>query len=115
MDTLVVIDQPPYSDWRGRESLDIGFALAAFDQNVSLFFTGPGVYWLLDRQQGEALGQKTLTRQLSAAPMFGVEQLLFDPEACRTAGLDEASLIDQAQPADDPAAMYRRYHHVITL
>lgn len=115
MDTLVVIDQPPYSDWRGRESLDIGFALAAFDQNVSLLFTGPGVYWLLAGQQGEALGQKTLTRQLSAAPMFGIEQLLFDREACRKAGLDSARLIDHVQPTDEPAALYRQYHHVIIL
>lgn len=115
METLVVIDQPPYSDWRGRESLDVGFALAAFDQSVTLLFTGPGVYWLLADQQGDALGQKTLTRQLSAAPMFGIDQLLVDSEDCRKAGLALEQLIEQVQPVEDTRALYRQFHHVIAL
>ena len=81
MDTLVVIDQPLQRLARPGIS-GHRFALAAFDQNVSLFFTGPGVYWLLDGQNG-GFGPKA-DPAVSATPMFGVEQLLFDPEACES-------------------------------
>ena len=40
MGMLIIIDQPPYGTWAGREALDMAFSLAAFDQPASLLFTG---------------------------------------------------------------------------
>lgn len=115
MQTLIVIDQPPYSNWTGRESLDIGFALAAFDQPVSLLFTGSGVHWLLSGQDGGPLSQKTVTRQLDAAGIFGVESLLADHTSCEQAGLAAADLIEAAELVNESPAFYNRYRHVIAL
>ena len=54
METLVIISRAPYCDWTGRESLDMAFSLAAFDQPVTLLFTGEGVNWLRKAQQAAA-------------------------------------------------------------
>ena len=78
MPVLIVIDQPPYGRWDGRESLDMAFALAAFDKPVSLLFRGSGVFWLLSNQAGAAIDQKTVSSNLGAAPVFGVENLYAD-------------------------------------
>lgn len=51
MSTLIVIDQPPYGSWAGREALDMAFSLAAFDQPVTLLFCGAGVNWLRKGQE----------------------------------------------------------------
>ncbi len=72
METLVIISHAPYCDWTGRESLDMAFSLAAFDQPVTLLFTGEGVNWLRKAQQADAVQQKSVEKNLSAAPIFGV-------------------------------------------
>lgn len=75
---LFVIDRAPYGDWSGREALDMAFSAAAFDQSVALMFTGAGVHWLRDGQQPAAIEQKTASRNLSAAALFGIEALYAD-------------------------------------
>lgn len=59
---LIVIDSPPYGDWRGREALDMAFSLAAFDRPVALLFRGEGVNWLRPGQKASPS-----TRRQSAA------------------------------------------------
>ena len=66
-----MIDQPPYGTWAGREALDMAFSLAAFDQSVTLLFAGAGVNWLRKEQSAESIQQKSVVKNLSAAPIFG--------------------------------------------
>lgn len=89
MTTLIVIDQAPYGSWTGREALDMVFSLAAFDQPASLLFTGAGVNWLRKSQDASGIGQKTVEKNLSAAPVFGVEQILAEQSACERFRLGE--------------------------
>lgn len=72
---LFVIDRAPYGDWSGRETLDMALSAAAFDQSVALLFTGQGVHWLRGDQQPKRIEQKTVSRNLSAATIFGIESL----------------------------------------
>ncbi|WP_148862692.1 sulfurtransferase complex subunit TusC [Marinobacter fonticola] len=90
---LFVIDRAPYGDWSGREALDMAFSAAAFDQPVALLFTGAGVQWLRDQQQPAAIEQKTVSRNLSAASLFGIEALYADQ-----ASLDRFKLA-QSEPS----------------
>lgn len=111
MSTLIMIDQPPYSAWTGREALDMAFSLAAFDQPVSLLFTGAGVNWLRQNQEAGGIGQKSVEKNLSAAPIFGVEAVLAEHSACNTYGLDENSLIKGVTLVDADAALLANYEH----
>ena len=67
MTTLIVIDQPPYGSWAGRDALDMTFSLAAFDQPAAMLFLGAGVNWLCKGQAADAVGQKSVAKNLSAA------------------------------------------------
>ncbi|MFW5824225.1 MAG: DsrE family protein [Marinobacter sp.] len=110
---LIVIDTPPYGDWRGREALDMALSLAAFDRPVALLFRGPGVHWLRPGQEGEALGQKTVSRNLGAARMFGVTQVFAD-----RAGLDRFNVqspVPEVEPVQPDAPFYQGFTQVIQL
>ena len=111
MSTLIMIDQPPYGTWTGREALDMAFSLAAFDQPASLLFTGAGVNWLRQAQEAGSIGQKSVQKNLSAAPIFGIEAILADRSACDTYGLDESSMIDGVALVDSDSGLISDYDH----
>ncbi|EMP55461.1 DsrE family protein [Marinobacter santoriniensis NKSG1] len=113
MSTLVVIDSAPYGDWTGREALDMAFSLAAFDQPVTLLFLGAGVNWLRKGQAPEGISQKSVEKNLSAAPIFGVEGLLADGRDCEAYGLAEADLIAGVTRVDVGSDLLHQYTHTV--
>ncbi|TGN41624.1 DsrE family protein [Marinobacter confluentis] len=112
MSTLIIIDQPPYGSWEGREALDMAFSLAAFDQPVTLMFCGAGVNWLRKGQNAGKVGQKSVERNLAAAPIFGVEALLACTEACNRYGLTQTDLLDGVTVTAVGPELTSRYDHV---
>lgn len=112
MSTLIIIDQPPYGSWDGREALDMAFSLAAFDQPVSLMFCGAGVNWLRKGQDAAKVQQKSIERNLAAAPIFGVEALLADSDACGRYGLADTDLLEHAIITDFGPELTARFDHV---
>lgn len=112
---LIIIDQPPYGSWAGREALDMAFALAAFDRPVSLLFRSSGVLWLTPDQNASAISQKTVLKNLGAATVFGVEALLADTVALADFGISTAGLPAGSQPVTISPELYRQYHQVIQL
>ncbi len=115
MTLLIVIDRSPYGDWRGREALDMAFSLAAFDQPVALLFAGAGVNWLRPGQDGSALAQKTLSKQLQAAAIFGIDQLLVDRQAMDEYSLSQGQLEPAAEPVSLDAELLAGFHQVVQL
>jgi len=113
MTTLIIIDQPPYGSWAGREALDMAFALAAFDQPVSLLFSGAGVNWLRENQVTDAIGQKSVEKNLSAAPVFGIEAILADAQACKRYGLDSEDLPEGVTLTDTCASLLGGFTHTV--
>jgi len=111
MSTLIIIDQPAYGAWSGREALDMAFSLAAFDQAASLLFTGAGVTWLKQAQEPAGIDQKSVEKNLSAAPIFGIDAILADRSACNKYGLDESSLISGVTLVDADEALLGSYDH----
>lgn len=110
---LVVIDRAPYGDWQGREALDMAFSLAAFDQPVALLFRGEGVNWLRTGQDGGALGQKTVSRNLGAATMFGVAELYAEAPALARFALSETD--PEAVAVSLDSIFYRQFRQVVQL
>ena len=102
MSTLIVIDQPPYGTWAGREALDMAFSLAAFDQPVSLLFTGAGVNWLRKLQQTSEIEQKSVEKNLSAAPIFG---------ACTRYGLRLEDMVAGVAMSESNSELLHQYTH----
>ncbi|MCG2580010.1 MAG: DsrE family protein [Marinobacter sp.] len=113
MHTLIVIDQPPYGSWGGRESLDMAFSLAAFDQPVSLLFIDAGVLWLKQGQEPDGIYQKSVERNLAAASIFGVEALLAEATACHRFGLTDNNLINGVTRIENTGTTLQQYQHVV--
>lgn len=111
MNTLIVIDQPPYGTWAGREALDMAFSLAAFDQSVSILFMGAGVNWLRKTQKTGEIEQKSVEKNLSAAPVFGVENLYADAEACAQYGLALEDMVASVIMAQSTAELIQLFPH----
>ncbi|MDN6318685.1 MAG: DsrE family protein [Marinobacter sp.] len=111
MSTLIVIDQPPYGTWAGREALDMAFSLAAFDQSVSLLFMGAGVNWLRAAQQTNGIEQKSVEKNLSAAPIFGVEAMYADTLACAQYGLTPEGMVAGVTMSPNSAELMHQHTH----
>ncbi|MDK9557799.1 DsrE family protein [Marinobacter sp. M216] len=109
MAMLIIIDQPPYGGWTGREALDMAFSLAAFDQPVSLLFIGAGVNWLRTGQNTSGIEQKSVEKNLAAAPVFGIEDILADRISCERYGIAPPELADSVVLTDANAELLAQY------
>lgn len=115
MRTLIVIDRSPYTDWHGRESLDMAFALAAFDQPISLLFQEAGVNWLRSGHDAAAVGQKNVEKTLSAASLFGVEAVYADQPSIERYGIDCQAAPAPVTLVEDCAEIISAHDHVVCL
>lgn len=72
---LLILSQAPYGTPNAREALDIALTSAAFDQTVSILFSGDGT-WLLQAEQNPAdIEQKSVAQVCAALPMYDIDQL----------------------------------------
>jgi tRNA 2-thiouridine synthesizing protein C len=70
--TLIHVTTPPSPDC---EALEYALALAAFDLEVAILFTGDGLFWLQPNQEARTNGGKSPSKLLAALPMFGIDQV----------------------------------------
>lgn len=94
---LIILSQPPYSDARAKDALDIALTSAAFEQEVSLLFSQDACYLLLDQQNPQPIAQKNLSNTLKALPMYDIEQLYVDEEALRVRGISAEQVESSAE------------------
>ena len=70
--TLIHVTPPPSPDC---EALEYALALAAFDLEVAIVFSGDGLFWLQPNQSARSVGGKSPSKLLAALPMFGIENV----------------------------------------
>lgn len=113
----IVFRQPPYGSSFAREALDTAMAAAAFDQKVSLVFIGDGVWQLLANQQPQAIGQRSLEKQLATLPLYDVDRLYADAAALSQRGLHtgDLSLPVEVLDSDAIATLLRQQDVVLSF
>jgi tRNA 2-thiouridine synthesizing protein C len=114
---LVISRQAPWSGPGPREALDIVLAGGAFDLPLGMLFLDDGVFQLIARQQPAQVQQKDLAANLSALPMFGVEDLYVCSASLAERGLAHEALALPARPlaAGELSALVDRFDQVVTL
>ncbi|WP_028863212.1 sulfurtransferase complex subunit TusC [Psychromonas aquimarina] len=65
----------PHGSAQGRESLDLTLAMSAFNESLSLFFIGDGVYQLVDGHSPEETLQKHYQPLFKMLEMYDVENI----------------------------------------
>jgi len=71
----IINRQLPHGTSQAREALDLSLALSAFNESLSLFFIGDGVYQLLAKHQAELVLQKDFQPMLQMLALYDVEQI----------------------------------------
>jgi len=89
---LFIQHRAPAGSASPSETLDAALVSAAFGQTVSLLFQGDGVWQLLPDQDASGNGRKSLSAQLSALPLYDVEQLYADADSLAARGLTASQL-----------------------
>ncbi len=93
-DTVVLVTQPTYQQRRSEEILEAIMSLALFDRSHCVVFWDQGLSWLIPHQS-PILG-KSLSKQLSALPLYGSEALFYC-ESHRLPVLGDQAIAEEAE------------------
>lgn len=114
---LLVNRCSPWTGLAARETLDIALAGGAFDLPISMLWLDEGVWQLVGEQQPQQLEQKNLPAQLSALPMFGVEQLYVAQHSLEQRSLTAADLMLEVTLVDTEqiAQLIQQHQQVLSI
>jgi tRNA 2-thiouridine synthesizing protein C len=85
----------PHGSAQGRESLDLTLAMSAFNESLSLFFIGDGVYQLLDGHTPDESLQKNFQPLFKMLDLYDVENIYVCEQSLSQRSIKpEALLID---------------------
>jgi tRNA 2-thiouridine synthesizing protein C len=90
---LFLLRKPPYGSALAQEMLDAMLVAGVFEQEVSVLFSGDGVYQLLGAQQGDLVGARDIAKALTALPAYEIEQIYVAAEALGERGLVADDLV----------------------
>lgn len=112
---LIINRRPPCGHSSARDALDVALTCGVFELEVSLLFVDDGVLQLINHQQPQAIGQKSLSAVLSALPMYDIEQIYACSSSLSRYGLAPSSLVNNPLPADDALIQQLIREHDLVL
>lgn len=71
----IVNSAAPFSHNAGKDSLDLALIMGSYEQDISLFFHGDGVWQLHKNQQPEKVQQKNYLKTFSAFSLYDIENI----------------------------------------
>lgn len=114
---LVIVRASPYGGIRAREALDAALLFSAFTSEMSVLFSGDGVWQLVRGQQPEALGGKPVEAILGAFEAYDINRVYADAESLAERGIATAALAAGARALDaaDLRALVAVHDRVVTF
>ena len=83
----------PHGSAAGRESLDLTLAMSAFNESLSVFFIGDGIYQLLEGQSPNDILQKHYQPLFKMLEMYDVEHIYVCSASLKQRALTSDSLL----------------------
>jgi tRNA 2-thiouridine synthesizing protein C len=71
----IINSKAPYSSHFGKDALDVALIFGSYEQKVSLFFQGDGVYQLIARQDTSLLSIKDYLKTFAAFEFYDIEHI----------------------------------------
>lgn len=87
----------PHGRSSGREGIDALLAASAYCEDISVIFTGDGVYQLLLGQDPSAILSKDYAPMLKLFDLYDIEQVFVCSDSLAQRGLAQADLVIEAQ------------------
>jgi len=98
---LFVNRQAPFGRSYAKESLDALLAASAYDQDISVLFSGDGVFQLIKDQQAKSIEQKNIASTLPALEMYDITKVFVQASALSARGLTTGQLAITAKPLNE--------------
>ncbi|WP_162045467.1 sulfurtransferase complex subunit TusC [Vibrio taketomensis] len=93
----------PHSSSAGREGVDALLAASAYCEDISVIFSGDGVYQLLQGQQPSEILSKDYAPMLKLFDLYDIEQVYVCQTSLELRGLAQADLVIDAERLDSEA------------
>lgn len=116
-DLLFVFSHSPYGSSTAKEGLEAALAAGAFDQDISILFTGDGVWQLLPNQNSIEIGRKSHQKMTQALPMFGIDKIYIDNTSLIERSITANALPDNAKVIshDKTQTLMQSAKHIISF
>ena len=86
----IINSKAPFSSSNGQDSLDVAMVFGSYEQTISLFFHGDGVYQLIDDQQAELINKKDYLKTFSALEFYDIEKIYVCQTSLQERGLTQS-------------------------
>lgn len=87
----------PLSNSNAKDSLDVALIFGSYEQAVSLYFQGDGVYQLIAKQQPEKVQQKNFFKTFAALEFYDIENVYVCQNSLIERGLTSNFSIENVQ------------------
>lgn len=99
----IINSRSPYGDNAGKDALDLALIFGSYEQQISLFFHGDGVYQLITQQSPELIQQKNYLKTFGAFELYDVNHIYVCQQSLKQRQLTNAFHIDNVTILDDEA------------
>lgn len=90
----IINSKAPFSSSYPKDALDIALIFGSFEQKISLFFQGDGVYQLINNQDGSLLSIKDYLKTFAAFEFYDIEDVYVCQQSLANRQLAAAFHID---------------------
>jgi len=87
----------PHGTSTAREALDLTLAMSAFNESLSLFFIGDGIYQLLSQHNTEHILQKDFQPMFKMLDLYDVENIYVCQASLAERGISVEQLVIKTQ------------------
>ena len=91
--TNIIINRTALNGADFKESIDLGLVCAAFDHQVSLIFTGEGIFNLVANQTYTSLGDKNQLDILKGLEFYDIENIYVEQESVTNSTVEKSDLL----------------------
>jgi tRNA 2-thiouridine synthesizing protein C len=109
----IVNAKAPFSSVNGKDALDVALIFGAYEQALSLFFQGDGVWQLMPDQSAQAIDAKDYLKTFAALEFYDIEHIYVCQHSLSQRGLDKVFSIDNVivlDPEDFCAQLHLHQH-----
>jgi tRNA 2-thiouridine synthesizing protein C len=105
----------PLSKVNAKDSLDVALIFGSYEQAVSLYFQGDGVYQLIAEQQPEKIQQKDFLKTFAALEFYDIENIYVCHHSLIQRGLSDNFSINNVQVLHRNDFSTSLHHHQTIL
>ena len=111
----IVNSKSPFAKNDGKDALDLALIFGSYEQKISLFFHGDGVWQLIPGQQSELISQKDYLKTFAAFDLYDIENVYVCQNSLIQRALPESFHIDNVKVLSEKDFYQKLFTHNVVL